>query len=230
MAARTKCKGPDAPSKAPRRKERSRAAPYKPPTPYRKSTWPNSELKFFDTTRASHVPAAAGTISNPSLNLIVQGFDENDRIGRKCVIKGLFIKGTVFLASTTAAASTSDRLRVIVYLDKQSNGATATVTDILETAIIDSFRNLANSGRFQILSDVTEPITIPGGGAPTGAESFGEIFQNFSCSKANLNIPVEFDGASGAITDITSNNFGVLAISQSATCNLNYIARVRFSE
>jgi len=188
-----------------------------------------TELKFFDTLRNAFTPAAAGTIADASLNLIAQGVTETDRIGRKCTLKRLDLRGQFAMPAQTAAASTSDRVRFIVYLDKQCNGATATVGGILETATIDSFRNLANTGRFRILAERTVTLVAQGATATAGAYTFGEVKKNLKLS-VKLDTPLEFDGVTGALTEIRSNNIGVLAISESALASVDYNVRVRYGD
>jgi len=188
----------------------------------------NAEKKFFDGTLGSTACAAAGTILNASLNLIPQGVTESTRVGRKCVVKNLNMKGHVILPATTTAASTSDIVRVIVYLDKQCNGATAGVTDILEATDIESFRNLANSQRFVVMYDKTKTINLSGCGL-AATDTWAERVIPFKFSKA-CNIPLEFDSTTGAITEIRSNNIGVLGISESGLVAIQYRWRMRFSD
>ncbi len=190
------------------------------------------EMKFFDTARASHVPATAGTISNLSLNLIPQGVTESTRVGRKCTVKALYIHGNFFLPSTSAPGDTTDRVRFVVYLDKQANGATATVATngILETAVINSFRDLTNTGRFRILSDKMYTFNCTAGARDGTNDQFAEMIKSYSCYMPKLNIPLEFSSTTGAIAEIRSNNISVLCISQDAKVTVTYTARIRFSD
>ncbi len=185
------------------------------------------EHKFFDTIRASHAPGQTGAISNLSLNLIPQGVTESTRVGRKCVLTKIMLRGTCAQPTTANAGETGESLRIILYQDKQANGATAAVTGILSTATFESFNNLSNSQRFIILSDKLIDLNIPSGGGTT--EVFGEVVKHWEMFK-DVNIPIEFTGTSGAITTITSNNIGVLAITKSGEGVLNYVSRVRFSD
>ncbi len=190
------------------------------------------EQKFFDTVRAVHQPAVAGTISNLSLNLIVQGVDENERVGRKCTVNKVMLRGNITTSAQTAANATSNICRIIVYQDKQANGATATVTNILSTATEQSYNNLSNSGRFKILMDLRNPGACPSGSGrgTTDTLAFGEQVKEFFWAK-EVNIPLEFGtGGTGAITELRSNNIGVLSIVSSAITDLSYVARVRFSD
>ncbi len=189
------------------------------------------ELKFFDTTATFATVAAAGEI-NASLNLVPQGVTESDRIGRKMTIKRLDITGDIIMGPLAGSATGSfDRVRVIVYLDKQANGATAAVTDILETADILSYRNLANSGRFVVLSDkIQNMVLTAGGGDVGGADSnFPAVIKTYKMGKS-CNIPVEFSATTGAITEVRSNNIGMLAIAETNLVSaFKFNARIRFS-
>ena len=69
------------------------------------------------------------------------------------------MKGRHQIASTNSSAA-SNLVRIIVYLDRQCNGAAAGVTDLLESASYLSFRNLANQSRFKFLYDKTIPINV----------------------------------------------------------------------
>ncbi len=191
------------------------------------------EKKFFDTTRASFTPAIAGTIANLSLNLIPQGVTESDRVGRKCTISKIMIRGELTQNTTSTAADTSSIIRVIVYLDKQTNGATAAVLDILETAVEASFNNLSNSKRFKILSDQRHSLASPSGSGrgTTDTLSYGEMMIPYFWVKKKCNIPIEFSSTTGAIGEVRSNNIGVLVIqSPGAVNNFSYTARVRFTD
>lgn len=184
-----------------------------------------AEFKFFDTTKALTATATAGAIFNASLNLVPQGTTESNRLGRKMTVTKLDMKCICKLPATVTATDTSDLVRVIVYLDKQANGATAAVADILETADILSFRNLANKDRFRVLHDHIEEIDINSGNGTSASERV-KHFHLSKSFKDGLNM--EFDNTTGAITEIKSNNIGVLVISREATASLQYVARIRF--
>ena len=194
---------------------------------------PVGEKKFFDTVRASFTPATTGTIANLSLNLIPQGVTESERVGRKCTIKNVTIRGQVLMNTTATAANTATIVRIIVYLDKQANGQTAAVTDILDSATEFSFNNMSNKGRFITLGQERIALSCPSGSGrgSTDTLSYGENVAAYFFNK-EVNIPVEFStGGTGAITEIRSNNIGVLAIQGSqALANMEYISRVRFTD
>ncbi len=189
------------------------------------------ELKFFDLDLDDTVVAAAGGITD-SINKIAQGVTEVTRVGRKCTIKSIAWRYQTSLGSFDAQATPQlgQELRIMMYLDKQANGATAAVTDILESADFQSFNNLANSGRFRILMDKIVNITYPslasdGAGvvSSNGIVRGGRFFKR-------CNIPIEFSATTGAITEIRSNNIGVLLISNTGVVGFNSKIRLRFSD
>lgn len=189
-----------------------------------------AEDKFFDGTRAQVTVTAAGLISNDSLNLIPQGVTESTRVGRKCTLKSLMLRGNCLLATTTIQANTDDTVRLIIYHDKQANGATAAIGDILDgTPVWNGFNNLANSQRFRILhSEFIEMNTLAGGG-PTADDQYADTSKFFSCYK-KLNMPLEFSSTTGAITEIRSNNIGVMLIGRAGLSSIEYRWRLRYSD
>ncbi len=191
----------------------------------------NGELKFFDLDLDDAVVAAAGAVTD-SINKIAQGVTEVTRVGRKAFIKRIRWSFNYTLPEQDAVAdpASGDVLRVIVYKDKQANGATAAVTDILESADYQSFLNLANSMRFVILTDKTYSInyaTMNSDGA--GVTSQSSVIRSGTWFKT-CNIPLEFNASTGAITEIRSNNIGVLLISKNGICGFQSKLRLRFKD
>lgn len=182
-----------------------------------------AEAKFFDGQLAITPVPNTGVILAPSINLIAAGTGEQQRIGRTCVVKSINIRGSLRNVNT----SSGQKVRLIIFLDKQCNGAAATVAEIMENADVDSFRNLSNSQRFYILKDKTyvfQPNAYDVAGS-IYAVSLTHVKGHKSC-----NIPLEFDGVTGAITEIRSNNIGILALSESsgAAPTIEFSTRIRF--
>lgn len=188
------------------------------------------EKKFFDGNNAVATVSNTGAIVSSSLNLITEGTGQSQRIGRKCKVTNIHVAGLLTKVTQDAGADTNNVVRIMLYLDTQCNGATASVTDILATANLLSFRNLQNSGRFRIYYDKRHALNnMSGANNGTDAE-FGNYVKAF---KINIDCDhvLEFDASTGAITDLTSNNFGILMISQegvSAQVTADYYWRVRF--
>ncbi len=190
------------------------------------------EMKFHDLDIDDAVIAQNGNIVQASCNLIAQGVTESTRVGRKCVIKSINWRFRVLLNEVNDAANPSpgDVVRIIVYQDRQCNGATATVLGLLETDNFQSFNNLANKNRFLTLMDRTYTMNA----LTLSADAAG----NFDAADMSINdtffkkcnIPIEFDNTTGAITEIRSNNIGVLLLSNIGVSGLDSKMRLRFTD
>ncbi len=192
------------------------------------------ELKFHDIDIDDATVAINGTIQNTgTINIIPQGVTEKQRIGRKCTIRSINWRYQLTIGNQNdlAVALAGDTFRVILYQDTQCNGATATVAGILETDDFQSFRNLANSSRFVILMDKTHVLNYAAAGADSST-TFAQVAvtRNYSFFK-KCSIPLEFDSTTGALTEIRSNNLGVLIMSDAgAVGTFESKMRLRFSD
>jgi len=117
----------------------------------------------------------------------------------------------------------------MIYWDKQCNGATATVANLLESGTPLGFRALENTGRFRILMDEVFDMKCGSGGGSTAA--FGADRRYFSRS-IKCNIPLEFDAtaSTGVLTMIRSNNLGVFCSSRQGISTVAYTTRIRYSD
>ncbi len=187
------------------------------------------ELKFFDTDIALADVLAIGSVWEPSLNLIPQGTEQSQRIGRKCTLKSINVRFNVKLGSQTGPLAASETVRVMVVLDKQCNGLAATVAGLLETANYQSFNNLAEKSRFRVLCDRTYDLNAQASSGAAGADETAPVVINDTLFKS-VNLPIEFnEGATGAITEIRSNNVFMLAIAEiGGLASIDGTARVRF--
>lgn len=189
------------------------------------------EQKFIDFDTDDAVIGQVGVITD-SVNLIPQNVTESGRIGRKCTLTQISWKYEVFLEEATddATPPNSDVVRILVYLDKQCNGAAATALGIWETDDYQSFNNLANTSRFVTLMDRTHTINRPTLTSTQNADTFDSCFkvQSYTWYK-KCNIPLEFSGVTGALTELRSNNVGILVISKSGAAGINGKFRIRFS-
>ncbi len=189
------------------------------------------EWKFLDTTLNDAIVSATGTVT-PTVNIIPQGVTESERVGRKCMIKSFHWRYQVSLAERDAVANPfpGDTLRIVLYVDKQCNGAGIATGDLLENAAFHSFRNLSNSGRFTVLMDKLHTLNYGGMASDTGSVvSQSEVVENYTFNKS-LNLPIEFSSTTGAIGEIRSNNIGVFLISSTGTCRFDSTIRIRFSD
>ncbi len=202
----------------------------------------DAELKFYDLDIDDAAITAGGVIQTPtnpgpaaaqaSVNGIKQGVGEKERIGRKCVIRSIGWRYRLTLPEVDAVANpgAGDTVRVIVYLDKQANGAAATVTGILETGDFQSFNNLANKGRFRILMDKVVTLSYLALASDNAAVvSSPGVRRSYSWFK-DCNIRIEFDNTTGALSEIRSNNVGILLVGETSVAGFESKMRLRFSD
>lgn len=188
---------------------------------YGRYTGRSQELKFFDKTHIIDLTDLGGTVKNDIME-ISAGTGENQRIGRKLTLRHLNMRYTI-----KNEGSTMNTVRVIVILDKQCNGTGITVPDFLQTEDYQSFNNLANSNRFKTLHDRMH--TVPSQGVST---AIGKLSDELYIK--DLNVPVEYSGTTGGLTEIKSANISMLVIPDKASTNLslrfNSTTRLRYSD
>ncbi len=190
----------------------------------------DGEIKFVDNSIVVAGGMVGGIVANNLCVQISEGAGESQRIGRNVTVLKFAMHYDLELpkivAPSLAAPANGDNVRVIVFIDKQSNGlSNPTVTDILENAIPRTFYNLANQDRFQILVDNMHNInykTLTGSALGKFAQSL--VIQSYYI-EAELNMPVQYEGV-----EPTSNNIGVLLISRYPTSNFAGVWRMRFME
>lgn len=190
------------------------------------------ELKFLDTTLND-----AGILKTgeqvTTINVIPQGVGESERLGRKCTIRRIQWRYTLSMPAVSQVGTiTGDSVRLLVYLDKQANGEGIATDTLLETASLTSFLNLANTNRFVILLDELHDINYPGLAIDLSVPFHAvrdQIIHNFHW-ELELNIPMEFSGATGVIAEIRSNNIGMILITTEGIMSINSKIRIRYTD
>lgn len=210
--------------------KRQKTAPVPAKAFFKKKKGDFPELKFKDTTKAATTSAAAGSIFNDTLCGLAEGNTDQTRIGNKVTAKSIMLRGAVQLGAATSTANAMDIVRILVYLDKQANGATAAVTDILAAADYNAFNNLDNSDRFRTLAEHSVTVVCPGVVASGAAfTSMAQLSQPFFM-KAKLNLAMKYKANNGTILDLAGANIGVLVISRNGLATVEYIARFKYTD
>lgn len=124
-----------------------------------------NEKKYIDNTISTYLDTKIGG-TNYDLTLVgasASGTDYDKRIGRKTLIKSFYIRYMVSQNPdfTTAVGSTvgdeggvaPSMLRMILFVDEQSNGTAPLTTDVLNSTNALSHLNPNNRERFKILMD-----------------------------------------------------------------------------
>lgn len=190
------------------------------------------EKKFFDGEKTLVTVAQdAGTLLNESLNLIQEGTEPFDRIGRKCTITNILIRGNALLNATTAAGDAHDSVRIILVLDRQANGTALTnMNSILTNGGAEhgtfQFNDLNFVRRFKILWDKTITMNVSGAGL-SATDSWSATHRDFHYYK-KVKISLFFDLAAAAMANVESNNLVMLAVSTHGLAAIRYSWRLRF--
>lgn len=164
----------------------------------------STELKFKDTTLNVTTMAINNVTFSPiSASLLLNGLvpdsTASGRIGRKVNIKSIYVRGTFQMA---ASSTGSGQCRMLLFWDKQANGALCSVTDVLATDAFTAVNNISNTDRFMTISDqIINPITVATAGPSQVA------FQIYK----KVNLSTQFNaGTAGTIADISSGALYVM--------------------
>jgi len=200
------------------------------------------ESKSFDTLQAAvtlTTPSTPTPACMQSLVLIPQNNTQYGRIGRKIHLTSVEVRGAIYNKTTTSDTGLT-RVRAMLVLDRQANGAMPTFSssvgvnpagpggsDIIQTQAVDSCRLLDNVERFSILWDHMMDLR-----AFTSVNSEGYV-HSFRKVK-NLNHDVDYSNTTGVITTIRSNNLIFLIVTENLAGGGNvegaFIARVRYTD
>ncbi len=205
------------------------------------------ELKFLDAELTTTNITAAWTPLNPtgtgctdSLSVPAQGNGEEQRDGRVYTMDTIMVRGVLRQPSVEAngTPAVQNRVRVIMYLDKQTNSSEAVATDIMDAGATDdivAFRNLQNSHRFRVLADKTYTFRALGNMNEGGANLFAIGQQQISFKfyhKFKGGLRVQTDGTTANVSSVTDNNVGIAAIMEvgggAVATTISYTSRLRF--
>jgi len=192
------------------------------------------ELKFNDQYWYVPTVLSTGNYLQPVCS-ITEGTGATQRVGSQITVKSIhlrYIPGLVTWDEVPSLdAPGSDLVRVIVFHDKQCNGAAAGYTDVLQEASIVSFNNLFNKDRFRILHDrVTEVNREVGFAEKDGANFHGSELHKFEKASYDCNIPLRYKDSSGGVSSLTSGSIGIMCISENGLATLQTRIRVRYKD
>jgi len=192
------------------------------------------EKKYHGTVHARAVLLSqtnCGASSAATLLHIAQGTSGFTRIGRTIQLKSIHLR----IRMERPTQIPYDTLRIIVYLDQQCNGTIVNLSDLLSGGSDGinpdptSYINLTNSKRFKILRDeifCDNCETV----LRYDNTNFHIQEEHFFDWHINLDIPIEYSGNTGDISEIKSNNVGVMFLcankdqrsSAAMTCRVRY--------
>ncbi len=190
------------------------------------------ELKFVDID-VNSVTVATTLAHQGSLILIPVGDGEGQRDGRLITITRLHFQLRLTLPSTSTVADASDVVRLILWKDKQTNGALPSGTGALlttGTAGIDKFHNKDHDRRNVIMWDRTFALNASGGGNGTTWHS-GPVNRMVVYNR-KVRIPMVYDDSvtTGATASIRSNNIYLSHVSLNGKASLKTDLRVFYTD
>lgn len=187
------------------------------------------ELKVLDNRFAGNFNQGGGT-GIYCTNLLGQGTDFTNRIGRKIITKSILLRVAIYpnLANPT---SDGDIVRVMLLYDTQSNGALPTYTTILAspTAAYIQPINLNNRDRFRVLSD--SHYAVEAFDAASSALTTGAPKPRLLRLYKKVNLETIYSGTNNTIADISSGSILLFFISQKPGCyQYESVVRIRFAD
>ncbi len=203
------------------------------------------ETKFYDTSLAGSALVAPGDAAGAERDqsatigptTITQGDGEQQRDGRKAMIKSCYVTGNVIIPSTINLTAAAEGMLIYIALvqDKQTNGALLNSEDVFTndngsgTLAANPLRNLQFSSRFQVLDRVQfampQPVMVYDG---TNIEG-GGMYKPFKLSWRG-NMPMTFNGTTESIANSVDNSLHIIAYASDITLTpvISYQCRVRF--
>lgn len=173
----------------------------------------NTEYKVTDLYLAPGAisPTTTGVMSLQPLP--GQGLDKSDRIGRQIRLKYFNARVTF----TLNAAATATRVRLMFFVDRQSNSGTPALADLITTNDVLAFRNVDYKKRFYVIHDKVYYLNT----------DFPEKQINIY---KKLGFKIKFDGTSNALSDVATNPIWMFAISDEAVNSpvFSYRSRLGF--
>lgn len=221
---------------------------FAPPTRRRKRTIGlGVELKFYDSSLVNSSlitnTDGSGGEHDPSatvlLNTVVQGDGEQNRDGRKIVMRSVHVTGQITCASQAnqSAADNGAFIFIALVLDKRTNGATIVSENVFVNPGTDALtgcsllRNLKFITRYDVLGTIKlnmDNVNLTFSGNTDQMEQSG-LIRSWQIYR-KLNLPVIFSDTAETVANITDNSLHILAWTTSATMVpvLSYNSRIRF--
>lgn len=185
-----------------------------------------AEKKVIDVDPGNLNVTTTGTVT--LINGVATGTDFTDRVGRKIIMRSVYVRGIIFPDDFSTLNSLA---RIMLVYDMQANGAAPAITDILKSATSVSQLNLNNRDRFRVLMDkqwvlgaIDNTATQSVAGSPTV-----HALKKFT----RLNHEVLFNGTGATVASIATGalylvTVGTQAAGAAATTTIS--TRVRFED
>lgn len=195
----------------------------------------HGEKKFFDVTQGNIQVNSTGLFTLCQVPVAGTGFDQ--RVGRKTTATQIYIRGAIgvenaMLTGNAAFTTPAQQLRMILFVDMQSNGAAPTAAELLSTTGPSSQLNANSRDRFKILKDkvwVFDPYL-------SGGTAFNRTIASLKIFKKLPNIETIYRNSAGAgtVADIQTGAIYIYWLGDQASSanpvagNVRFVSRVRY--
>jgi len=199
--------------------------------PYFRGRNSETELKSATLAQGTYGFDSSGTIT--TLNLVAQGLDVVNRLGRAVTLRSLELFGNVVPQGSTVAPSAC---RLILLYDKYPTGSLLTYADIFTAATgastyVNDFILFGNLPRFKILLDETYAMAGHDSTGPSGGDpSIRHLHRTFQFKKG---LPMTYRTTGASISDVLLGTLYMITIgggTASTSYNFNGQTRVRFTD
>jgi len=218
-------------------------------------TGPSAELKYLDAYYPESICTGATAFL---MTIVAQGTGPTQRIGAKLTVRSLQLTMTLHMDESGVDTHNTELFRVLVVEDRQCNGATHAITDLLDTAhgqpSWKAYPRIENGDRFKIIYDQNHQLerknaassavaytelpgtaAVPNGGGFTNpgiSKTWGEAEKTFKIYKP-LDINVLYTGTAGVTADHRSNSLWLWVIPEHGSGNdtrIGFNSRIRYSD
>lgn len=177
------------------------------------------------------------SFTEDSISGVPQGDGECDRDGRTYLIHSLRVTGlvTILKGEGISFPYEPNVVRIIVFLDTQTNGAQFAPLDVMGVSSFDylGFKNLSNDDRFVILHDETIDVVAPvvNEGAQNLFATAGALQRYEADLVFDPPIKVTCSGSTINIDSISDNSLHIMGVAKELTpiCSHCFSSRIRFT-
>lgn len=183
------------------------------------------ELKFHDTSFDVSVPETADTRGGCAN--VAQGTGQSERIGRKIVVKSIQLTGRLRYTPVNIS-DTATTAYLYILQDNRCDGGNPVATEVFTGSDMSkAFKNLAFASRFKILKRYAIDLNVPQDNESIyvpGALNYNIDFYT------KLDIPMEFTGSTGNVSEMTEHNLVVFAGAKDSDGQVRFFgeSRIRY--
>lgn len=183
------------------------------------------EFKYTGSIIAASTISASGTFVSSIIAGIVQGTTETSRVGKTITVHSIEVKYE--FAMPNDAVVFEEAVGWYLLIDKQPNGATPAVLDVLSTASYITIKNNETRSRFKILKQGLNALPNTSVGAAT--YSAANVVNHFFI-KFKKPFEIQFNGNAGTVADLVTNNILFLTVSKNGKAKMTGYIRVKFAD